>query len=63
MDLASNHLDLFRQTKISIGVKFFETLSTEEREESLKKALKKTRKLHPALISPECEYKVYIKLF
>jgi sorting nexin-13 len=62
VDLVSHHLDLFRQTKTSIDAKVFEILSTEEREESLKTALKKMKKLHPALISPDSEYKVYTNL-
>lgn len=56
MDLVGSHLELFRQTKA--GVKNFETLSTEAREENLKLVLKKANKLHPALLSPDSECKV-----
>lgn len=34
------------------------TLSSEERDEKLKHHLMASKELHPALISPECEYKV-----
>lgn len=35
------------------------TLSSEERDERLKHHLLASKELHPALISPESEYKVY----
>eukprot|EP00250_Pteridium_aquilinum_P011928 c20397_g1_i1 orf=299-3499(-) len=60
VDLVGNHLELFRQTKA--GVKNFESLSTEAREESLKLVLKKANKLHPALLSPDSEVKVLQQL-
>lgn len=60
VDLVGSHLELFRQTKA--GVKNFETLSTEAREENLKLVLKKANKLHPALLSPDSECKVLQQL-
>ncbi|KAH7443476.1 hypothetical protein KP509_02G036500 [Ceratopteris richardii] len=53
VDLVGNHFELFRQTKD--GVKHFDALSTEAREESLKLVLRKSNKLHPALFSPDSE--------
>jgi hypothetical protein len=45
--------------KASIGLDVnFSSLSTEERDEKLKEAMLVARELHPALISPEAEYKV-----
>ena len=46
---------LFRQMKGNI--KNFDSLSSEEREESLKRALIKSNQLHPALHSQEFETK------
>ncbi|MCO5602326.1 hypothetical protein L7F22_056456 [Adiantum nelumboides] len=60
VDLVGNHIELFRQTKA--GVKHFETLSTEAREENLKLVLRKANKLHPALLSPDSECKVLQQL-
>ncbi|KAI5066366.1 hypothetical protein GOP47_0018990 [Adiantum capillus-veneris] len=60
VDLVGNHIELFRQTKA--GVKHFETLSTEAREENLKLVLRKANKLHPALLSSDSECKVLQQL-
>lgn len=56
VELVGNHLTLFRQMKNS--VRTFESLSSEEKEESLKRALIKSNRLHPALHSQESETKV-----
>jgi sorting nexin-13 len=43
---------------VAIGADVMATLSTEERDERLKHHLIASKELHPALISPESEYKV-----
>jgi hypothetical protein len=53
-----SHFELFRKMKAKIGPDIIGSLSIEERDEKLKHALMTSRKLHPALISPEAEYKV-----
>ncbi|KAI8554392.1 hypothetical protein RHMOL_Rhmol05G0095100 [Rhododendron molle] len=58
VDLVGDHLDLFRRNQAAIGVEVMGTLSSEERDERLKHHLTVSKELHPALISPECEYKV-----
>lgn len=58
VDLIGNHLDLFRRNQAAIGVDVMGTLSCDERDERLKHHLIASKELHPALISPECEYKV-----
>ena len=58
VDLIGNHLDLFRRNQAAIGVEVMAMLSTEERDERLKHHLMASKELHPALISPESEYKV-----
>ena len=58
VDLIGNHLDLFRRNQAAIGVEVMAVLSSEEREERLKHHLMASKELHPALISPESEYKV-----
>ncbi|CAN0879003.1 Sorting nexin-16 [Linum grandiflorum] len=58
LDLIGDHLDLFRRNQAAIGVDVMRTLSTEERDERLKHHLMESKELHPALISPESEYKV-----
>ncbi|KAL7002767.1 hypothetical protein U1Q18_003923 [Sarracenia purpurea var. burkii] len=58
VDLVGDHLDLFRRNQAAIGVDVMGTLSSEERDERLKYHLMASKELHPALISPECEYKV-----
>lgn len=58
VDLIGDHLDLFRRNQAAIGVDVMGTLSSEERDERLKHHLMASKELHPALISPECEYKV-----
>nr|GMD02630.1 uncharacterized protein LOC109165730 isoform X2 [Ipomoea batatas] len=60
--LIGDHLDLFRRNQASIGVDVMGTLSSEERDERLKHHLLASQELHPALISPECEYKVLQRL-
>lgn len=58
VDLIGDHLDLFRKNQTSIGVDVMGILSSEERDERLKHHLLASKQLHPALISPESEYKV-----
>ncbi|XWS67976.1 hypothetical protein CRYUN_Cryun04dG0050600 [Craigia yunnanensis] len=62
VDLIGGHLDLFRRNQAAIGVDVMETLSSEERDERLKHHLVVSEELHPALISPESEYKVIQRL-
>jgi sorting nexin-13 len=62
VDLIRSHLELFRRMKASIGLDVMASLSTEERDEKLKEAMLVARELHPALISPEAEYKVLKRL-
>ncbi|KAH8498393.1 hypothetical protein H0E87_017338 [Populus deltoides] len=62
VDLIGDHLDLFRRNQAAIGADVMETLSTEERDERLKHHLIASKELHPALISPESEYKVLQQL-
>ncbi|WJX10454.1 hypothetical protein P8452_01175 [Trifolium repens] len=62
VDLISDHIDLFRRNQAAIGRDVMLTLSSEERDERLKFHLMKSKELHPALISPESEYKVLQKL-
>ncbi|CAA2990134.1 sorting nexin-14 [Olea europaea subsp. europaea] len=57
VDLIGDHLDLFRKNQTSIGVDVMGILSSEERDERLKHHLLASKQLHPALISPESEYK------
>lgn len=58
VDLIGDHIDLFRRNQAAIGVDVMLTLSSEERDERLKFHLLNSKELHPALISPESEYKV-----
>lgn len=58
VDLIGDHLDLFRRNQAAIGVEVMAMLSSEERDERLKHHLMASKELHPALISPESEYKV-----
>ena len=58
VDLVGTHFELYRQMKVKIGPAIIESLSTEERDKKLKLAMMTSRELHPALISPEAEYKV-----
>ncbi|KAF9600583.1 hypothetical protein IFM89_010069 [Coptis chinensis] len=62
VDLVGKHLDLYRRNQIAIGVEVMGTLSLEERDDRLKHHLMTSKELHPALISPECEYKVLQRL-
>ncbi|XP_034927320.1 uncharacterized protein [Populus alba] len=62
VDLIGDHLDLFRRNQAAIGADVMATLSTEERDERLKHHLIASKELHPALISPESEYKVLQEL-
>lgn len=57
VDLVGVHLELFRKNQAAIGVEVMVTLSSEERDERLKHHLMASRELHPAVISPESEYK------
>ncbi|XP_042511847.1 uncharacterized protein LOC122086979 isoform X2 [Macadamia integrifolia] len=58
VDLIGDHIDLYRRNQSAIGVDVMGTLSSEERDERLKHHLMASKELHPALVSPECEYKV-----
>ncbi|KAL6963939.1 hypothetical protein U1Q18_034946 [Sarracenia purpurea var. burkii] len=62
VDLVGDHVDLFRRNQAAIGVDVIETLPSEERDKRLKHHLFSSKELHPALISPECEYKVLQRL-
>ncbi|MED6109076.1 hypothetical protein PIB30_030290 [Stylosanthes scabra] len=62
VDLVGDHIDLFRRNQAAIGVDVMRTLSSEERDDRLKFHLLNSKELHPALISPECEYKVLQRL-
>ncbi|KAG6415005.1 hypothetical protein SASPL_122404 [Salvia splendens] len=62
VDLIGDHIDLFRRNQIVIGRDVMNTLSSEERDEKLKRHLMVSKELHPALISSECEYKVIQQL-
>ncbi|XP_065855498.1 uncharacterized protein [Euphorbia lathyris] len=62
IDLVGDHLDLFRRNQAEIGADVMRTLSTDERDERLKHHLMASKELHPALISPESEYKVLQRL-
>ncbi|KAK4284652.1 hypothetical protein QN277_001453 [Acacia crassicarpa] len=62
IDLVGDHLDLFRRNQAVIGVDVMLTLSSEERNERLKFHLLNSKELHPALVSPESEYKVLQRL-
>ncbi|KAI7726547.1 hypothetical protein M8C21_032098, partial [Ambrosia artemisiifolia] len=57
IDLVGVHLELFRKNQAAIGVEVMVTLSSEERDERLKHHLMASNELHPALESPESEYK------
>lgn len=57
--MIGDHIDLFRRNQAAIGRDVMGTLSSDERDEKLKHHLMTSKELHPALISPECEYKVY----
>ncbi|MBA0562148.1 hypothetical protein Golob_007222, partial [Gossypium lobatum] len=63
VDLIGDHLDLFRRNQAAIGVDVMATLSSEERDKRLKHHLMVSGELHPALLSPESEYKVIQQLF
>ncbi|XP_019708437.1 uncharacterized protein [Elaeis guineensis] len=58
VDLIGNHIDLYRKYQSEIGIDVIGTLSFEERDERLKQHLIASQKLHPALLSLECEHKV-----
>ncbi|KAK4424170.1 hypothetical protein Salat_1610400 [Sesamum alatum] len=62
VDLIGDHFELFRRNHLAIGTDVMGTLSSEERDEKLKQHLLASEELHPALISPECEYKVLQQL-
>ncbi|CAK8577566.1 unnamed protein product [Lathyrus sativus] len=62
VDLIGDHLELFRRNQAAIGVDVMKTLSSEERDDRLKFHLLNSKELHPALISPESEYKVLQRL-
>ncbi|KAJ4965783.1 hypothetical protein NE237_017632 [Protea cynaroides] len=62
VDLIGDNIDLYRRNQSAIGVDVMGTLSSEERDERLKHHLLASKELHPALVSPECEYKVLQRL-
>ncbi|XP_021896635.1 uncharacterized protein LOC110813701 [Carica papaya] len=62
VDLIGDHLDLFRRNQAAIGADVMKTLSSEERDDRLKYHLIVSKELHPALMSPESEYKVLQRL-
>ncbi|GAU30365.1 hypothetical protein TSUD_57760 [Trifolium subterraneum] len=62
VDLVGDHLELFRRNQAAIGVDVMKTLSSEERDDSLKFHLLNSKELYPALISPESKYKVLQRL-
>ncbi|KAI4298410.1 hypothetical protein L6164_031975 [Bauhinia variegata] len=62
IDLVGDHFELFRRNQAAIGVDVMLTLSSEERDERIKYHLLNSKELHPALISPESEYKVLQRL-
>lgn len=62
VDLVATHFDLYRRMKTIVGPDIIGSLSTEERDEKLKHAMLSSRELHPALVSPEAEYKVLKRL-
>ncbi|KAI6677867.1 hypothetical protein NL676_038663 [Syzygium grande] len=62
VDLIGHHLDLFRRNQAVIGTDVMGTLSSEERDERLKFHLMASKELHPALVSPQSEYKVLQRL-
>ncbi|GAB2252764.1 hypothetical protein Droror1_Dr00005611 [Drosera rotundifolia] len=57
VDLIGDHIELYRSNQSVIGADVMKTLSSEERDERLKHHLMASKQLHPALVSPECEYK------
>ncbi|KAL3730594.1 hypothetical protein ACJRO7_027594 [Eucalyptus globulus] len=74
VDLIGHHLDLFKRKQAVVGTDVMGTLSSEERDERLNlhldgfktwsfpTHLMATKELHPALVSPESEYKVLQRL-
>ncbi|WOG82368.1 hypothetical protein DCAR_0101532 [Daucus carota subsp. sativus] len=62
VDLVGDHIDLFRKNQTAIGIDIMQTLSSEERDERLKQQLRASKDLHPALKSPDCEYKALQRL-
>ncbi|PWA68105.1 Phox-associated domain-containing protein [Artemisia annua] len=57
VDLVGDHLELFRKNQAAIGRDIMVTLSSEERDERLKRHLMASKELHPACISSDSEYK------
>ncbi|XP_076954833.1 uncharacterized protein LOC143629448 [Bidens hawaiensis] len=57
VNLVGVHLELFRKNQSAIGAEVMVTLSSEERDERIKHHLMASNELHPALLSPESEYK------
>lgn len=60
VQLIGSHLDLYRRNQSAIGVELMATLSLDGRDERLKRHLFASKELHPALISSECEHKVWV---
>ncbi|KAL5984845.1 hypothetical protein ACLOJK_038681 [Asimina triloba] len=62
VDLIGDHIDLYRRNQSSIGADVMGMLSSDERDERLRYHLTASKELHPALLSPESEYKVLQRL-
>ncbi|CAN6982312.1 unnamed protein product [Brassica oleracea var. botrytis] len=62
VDLIGDHLERFRRFKAAIGKDVTKTLSSEKRDEMLKRHLMASGELHPALVSKESEHKVLQKI-
>ncbi|XP_024533472.1 uncharacterized protein LOC9636552 [Selaginella moellendorffii] len=62
VDVIANHLEVYRELQASIGADYLGTLSTEERDEKIKKSLASAKKLHPAVSSVEMEIQVLQRL-
>ncbi|KAL0717161.1 hypothetical protein Bca4012_066483 [Brassica carinata] len=62
VDLIGDHLESFRRFKAAIGKDVMKTLSSEKRDEMLKRHLMTYGELYPALVSKESEHKVLQKI-
>ena len=63
VELIGNHLDLYRRNQSEIGIDIMGALSFVERDEKLKRHLMSIKELHPALLTPESEYKVWLNRY
>lgn len=57
-ELVGDHIDLYRKNLASIGIDAMAALSFDQRDEKLRQYLLASKKLHPALLSTDSEYKV-----